>query len=336
MKQLEAKMSGAGFLELKLHYADPKTIDLVVGDAVSSEVISAGGYLWKINCYPRGYREEDRGQYVSMYLELISDSIAVKTICQVFLQGRGGEPSFSHEKKLVKVYSDSEDSNCWGWNQFLKRSVLESTYLSNGWVTFLCSIIVLGDETIIVPPSNIGSDLSLLLDRKVGTDVSFIVKGETIQAHRAILAARSQVFQAELFGSMADSKSASITLQDIEPATFKAMLGFMYTDELPEDDEFGDAFIEIMQHLLAAADRYAIDRLKFICARKLWDNISEDTFAQILVCAETYNCPVLKSRCFDYFATDNNLKNIIFTDGFLWLLQEFRPLAAELKARVGM
>ncbi|RLM61924.1 hypothetical protein C2845_PM14G18550 [Panicum miliaceum] len=311
MKQSEAKMSGAGFLDFRLHYSDPKMTDLIVRDAVTSEVISAGGYLWKIYCSPRGDLE-DRGQYVSMHLELINDSIAVKTTFQVFLQGRGGEPSFSHEKKLVKVYS--EDSNYWGWNRFLKRSVLESTYLSNGWATFLCSIVVLGADTITVPPSNIGKDLSLLLDRKVGTDVSFIVKGETIQAHRA----RSQVFQAELFGSTADSKSPSITLQDIEPTTFKAMIGFMYTDELPEDDEFGDAFIEIMQHLLAAADRYAIDRLKLTCARKLWDNISEDTFAPILVCAETYNCPVLKSRCFDYFATDNNLKNIIFTDGFLW------------------
>jgi speckle-type POZ protein len=288
-----------------------------------------------IHCYPRGDLEEDGGQYVSMYLELTSNyMVEIKVIFQVFFQGRGGAPSFSHEQKLVEVFS--EDSVIYGWNRFLKRSDLESNYLSNGWVTFLCSIIVLGDDTIAVPPSNIGRDLSLLHDCKVGTDVSVTVKGETIQAHRAILAARSQVFQAELYGSLADSASSSITLQDIEPTTFKAMLGFMYTDELPEDNEFGHDFIEMMQHLLAAADRYAMDRLKLVCARKLWDNISNDTFAHILVCAETHNCPELKRKCFDYFAIADNMKKIIFTDGFLLLLQKFEPLAAELKARIGM
>ncbi|CAO2207318.1 unnamed protein product [Urochloa humidicola] len=183
-----------------------------------------------------------------------------------------------------------------------------------------------------------GRDLSRLLDCNFTSDVSFIVKGKKFQAHRAILAARSQVFQAELFGSnsMADATSSSITLQEIEPATFRAMLGFIYTDEMPEDDELGDALIEKMKHLLAAADWYSMERLKLICARKLWDNISEDTFASILVCAETYNCPELKSKCFDFFAMDNNLKKIVFMDDFQWLVQNFRPLAAELKERVGM
>ncbi|CAO2207320.1 unnamed protein product [Urochloa humidicola] len=327
-------MAGAGFLEFKLHYSDPETNNLTVGDAVSSEFISAGGHLWMIHCYPHGNLVEDRGQYVSMYLELTSCPSNVKTIFHVFLQGRDGLPSFSHEQKLVDVYS--EDSISLGWNRFMKRSTLESMYFTNGWVTFLCSIIVLGADTIAVPPSNMGRDFSHLLDCKASTDISIIVKGEAIPAHRAILAARSQVFQAKLFGSMAGAASSSIMLQDIEPATFKAMLEFMYTDELPEDYKFGDALVETMKHLLAAADRYSMDRLKLICARKLWDNISEDTFASILVCAETYNCPELKSKCFEFFAMENNLKKIIFTDGFMLLVQKFQPLAAELKKRVGM
>ena len=65
----------------------------------------------------------------------------------------------------------------------------------------------MGNDTIPVPPSTMGCDLGLLLDCNVTSDVSFIVKGEKFHAHRAILAARSQVFKAELFGSMTDAKS---------------------------------------------------------------------------------------------------------------------------------
>ncbi|CAO2207319.1 unnamed protein product [Urochloa humidicola] len=91
-------MTSAGFLEFKLHYSDPERNDFAVGHAVSSKFISAGGHLWLIHCYPRGDQEEDRGQYVSMYLELTSYCKAVKAIFQVFLQGRDGAPCFSHEQ----------------------------------------------------------------------------------------------------------------------------------------------------------------------------------------------------------------------------------------------
>jgi len=93
----------------------------------------------------------------------------------------------------------------------------------------------------VPPPSNLASHLGHLLDCSLGTDVSFIVGSETFPAHRAVLAARSPVFSAELFGPMADATMPSITLQDIHPAAFKVMLRFMYTDALPPDDELGDS-----------------------------------------------------------------------------------------------
>ncbi|CAO2162697.1 unnamed protein product [Urochloa humidicola] len=330
--QPDAKMSGSGFLEFRLDYSETKNI--AIGDSVCSDDISAGGHLWRIRCYPRGGRD-DSGEYVAIYLELTSDSKNVKTIFQVFCQRRDGEPSFSNEVRSVKVYSN-EYRESWGWPHFVKRSLLESVYVTDGWVTFLCSIIVLGADTIAVPPSSIGYDLGYLLDSDAGTDVSFIVKGETIPAHRAILAARSPVFQAEFFGTMSDATSPSIKLQDIEPEVFKAMLVFLYTDELSEDEEFGETVTEMMQHLLAAADRYALDRLKLMCAQKLWNIISSDTFASTLACAETHNCPELKRKCIDFFAVEKNFKKIVFTAGFMWLVQKFPDLAAKLKERVGI
>ncbi|KAK3123905.1 hypothetical protein QOZ80_8AG0637790 [Eleusine coracana subsp. coracana] len=333
MKHHDTNMLGSGFLEFKLYYSE--TRNLAIGDALSSDYFSAGGHLWRIYCYPRGRSVTDNGEYLSIFLHLISHPKDIKTIFHVFCLGENAEPDFSNEKRSVHVFS-SEVSENFGWNQFMKRSILEANYVINGQLTLICGILVMGDNSIPMPSSEIRYDLVHLFNCKEGTDVSFTVKGETIQAHRVVIAARSPVFKVELFGSMADATSSSILLEDIEPATAKAMFWFMYTDELPEDDELGGSSIELMQHLLAASDRYALDRLKLLCARKLWDNISVDIFASTLACAETHNCPELKSKCYDFFAVENNFKKIVFTDGFMWLLLNYPSLAAKLKERVGI
>ncbi|KAL6661110.1 hypothetical protein ACP70R_000494 [Stipagrostis hirtigluma subsp. patula] len=73
-----------------------------------------------------------------------------------------------------------------------------------------------------------------------------------------------------------------------------------------------------------------------MCAQKLWEHVNEDTVASTLAFAETYNCPDLKNKCIGFFAVNQNLRKVIFTDGFLLLMQKFPSLAAELKERVGM
>ena len=200
----------------------------------------------------------------------------------------------------------------------------------------VCGVIVArDDDPVDVPPSDMGSHLGRLLDCADGSDVSFVVEGEMFPAHRAVLAARSPVFRAQLLGAMADAKMPSITMHDISAATFKAMLRFMYTDALPADDELGDCpLIEVFQDLLAMADRYALDRLKLICARKLWENMATDNVGSTLACAETYNCPELKRKCIAFVAKDENLKKIVLTDGFLQLVQKYPSILATTAKKI--
>lgn len=133
---------------------------------------------------------------------------------------------------------------------------------------------------------------------------------------------------------MAEATMSSIKRHDITPATFKCMLHFIYSDDLPGDDELGCSSVEMLQDLLAAADRYALDRLKLMCAQKLWEHLSIDTVATTLACAETYNCPELKNKCFNFFAVEKNFKKAVFTDGFATLLQKFPSITDELKSKV--
>jgi speckle-type POZ protein len=72
--------------------------------------------------------------------------------------------------------------------------------------------------------------LGELLQNQSGVDVTFVVSGESISAHKSILAARSPIFMAEFFGNMLERSSQCVDIQDMHPAVFKAMLHYIYTD----------------------------------------------------------------------------------------------------------
>jgi hypothetical protein len=72
------KMSSSGVLEFKLDYSATK--NLAIGEDVFSENFSAGGHVWRIICNPRGYRKEDNGEYLSIYLQLMGVSRNVRAV----------------------------------------------------------------------------------------------------------------------------------------------------------------------------------------------------------------------------------------------------------------
>jgi speckle-type POZ protein len=113
---------------------------------------------------------------------------------------------------------------------------------------------------VAVPPSDMHRQLEHLLLSGEGADVTLEVGGGTFRAHRSILAARSPVFKAELFGPMEEGTSACMRVKDIEQRVFKVLLHFIYTDSLPDIAE-GETMV-VAQHLLVAADRYSLERAK--------------------------------------------------------------------------
>lgn len=182
------------FTQFKLDFSENK---LAVGEFESSDDIPAGGHMWRLNCFPRGVNNKDNnGEDISIFLKLASSSKNVKAIFEAFMMCKDGAPSSSHERMLLHVYNSTD----WGWSQFVKRSDVESLYLTNGCATIMWGVIVMADDPLMaVPPSDIGAHLGLLLDSPDGSDISFLVDGERFPAHRAVLAARSPVFKAQLY-----------------------------------------------------------------------------------------------------------------------------------------
>jgi speckle-type POZ protein len=309
------------FCELKIDLS--KTQHLIDISPSSRE------YPWRIFCYPRGRDPADNGEYVSLCLALKTPRSINDVILDAFVMGKGG----AHARESGQVISTKN----WGhtravmWDRFVKRSDLEQLYGATGVATVVCGVMVFSNNPLAIPASNIVKHLGDMLDCTDGSDVSFSVGGKIFHAHRAVLAARSAVFKAELFGSMAEAQMPCITLHEIDPATFERMLRFIYTDALPTNLEFRDTPIDVFHHLLAAADRYAVDRLKLVCAKRILDSLSVDTVAIALDCALMYNCPELKDRCMDFFVAEANFKKAVLTEDFLRLGQKFPAIIAELR-----
>jgi speckle-type POZ protein len=137
-----------------------------------------------------------------------------------------------------------------------------SSYLKDDALTVECTITVLKEvevpapvKEVRVPSSNLLQHLISLLHSGTGADATFVVSGDSFPAHKNILAARSPVFMAEFFGEMKERSSGHIKVKEMEGATFKAMLHFIYTDMVPELDEQLETATVMAQHLLVAADR---------------------------------------------------------------------------------
>ncbi|XBI16473.1 hypothetical protein VPH35_058723 [Triticum aestivum] len=95
-----------------------------------------------------------------------------------------------------------------------------------------------------------------------------------------------------------------------------------------EGEEFAMA-----QHLLVAADKYRMERLKLICEDKLCKNIAAGTAASILALAEVHHCHELKGACFHFLSSPKNLTAAMAGDDFENLRSSFHSLVKELIAK---
>ncbi|CAL5081009.1 unnamed protein product [Urochloa decumbens] len=205
----------------------------------------------------------------------------------------------------------------------------------DGHFTALCTVAV--SRSWPPPPlpafPTLGRDISVVAPDLA--DVSFRVEGETFAAHRLVLAARSPVFKAALYGEMAESKASSVVeIEDMRAPTFRSMLDYMYHGSLPvaATAEMDDAAVKMeFQHLYVAADRYGLDTLKEMCEEVLCASVSVSTVLSNLVFAEERTCAKLKPRCLDFLAVGENFKEVAVTSEYFDMMMESPGLLAEVQ-----
>ncbi|XP_027115940.2 BTB/POZ and MATH domain-containing protein 2-like [Coffea arabica] len=319
-----------------------------IGKYVASDIFMVGGYAWAIYFYPDGKSVEDNATYVSLFIALASEGTDVRALFELTLMdqsGRARHKIHSHFGRALESgpYTLKYRGSMWGYKRFFKRTALEtSDYLKNDCLQVHCCVGVVRSQTegpkiysIPLPPSDIGQHFGQLLECGKGTDVNFEVNGEKFSAHKLVLAARSPVFRAQLFGPMKDHDTQCIRVEDMEAPVFKALLHFIYWDCLPNMEELTGlnskgATSLMAQHLLAAADRYGLDRLRLICEANLCEDVAINTVATTLALAEQHHCFQLKSVCLKFVAMPENLRAVMQTDGFEYLKESCPSVLTEL------
>ncbi|KAI4305807.1 hypothetical protein L6164_029150 [Bauhinia variegata] len=319
-----------------------------VGKHIASDTFVVGGYHWAIYFYPDGKNPEDNSVYVSAFIALASEGTDVRALFELTLVDQSGEGKHkvhSHFDRSLESgpYSLKYKGSMWGYKRFFRRSALEqSTYLKNDCLKINCTVGVVVSaidcprlHSIKVPESDIGAHFGMLLENKEGSDVTFNVAGETFPAHKLVFAARSPVFRCKFIDSLGEEKE-EVAVTDLEPKVFKAMLHYIYRDSLIEDVETipTTSSIEspvsesLTAKLLAAADNYGLDRLKFMCESRLCKDICVSSVANILTLADNCHATELKAVCLKFSA--ENLAAVMRSDGFASMKENYPWLQSEI------
>ncbi|PIN11410.1 hypothetical protein CDL12_15992 [Handroanthus impetiginosus] len=304
-----------------------------VHKAIESEKFMVVGHSWTIRFYPDGEGVDafNAGD-ASLYISLKSDS-TVWCFHEFYIVDQSGKGNHFCRKSGE---NNEQPFSCLvgscmmsGYLHFIDKACLES-YVKDDCIIISVKIRVFNSHIqmlplIKVPPSsNIGTDLGKLLEGKRGPpgDVFFKIAtdGESIGAHKSVLAARSPVFRSLLSNDHAHRPPHEIVIRDVESRVFKAMLWFMYTGTLPEEEgeREGDLSSEhsivdesLMGKMLAAANQYKLKRLKEICESCLMNRISKESVTYLLHLAYTYRATQLEAACVK-FQAQAEFGNIIY------------------------
>ncbi|KQJ84728.1 hypothetical protein BRADI_5g22466v3 [Brachypodium distachyon] len=281
----------------------PQIDGMGAGQFVSSGTFRVGGYDWSLRFYPDGVYA-DCGGHASCYACSPNLSIAARTsyLIQILEKDQGGrgeqeeeEEEQEEEEEPAVLSSACDDKSspeqlgcsptlqdaCWGmgYPKFVPKAELKSLSEKpggGGVFTVKCLITVANES----PPMELPGHLGRMLADGAGADVTFRVGRRRFRAHGFVLAARSRVFEAQLFGPMAEKDLGRVKVVGVEPAVFEAMLGYIYTDSLPPWPCEGS--LAAMQHLLVAADRYGLDALKLRCEEELCGKIDLESVTGML------------------------------------------------------
>lgn len=253
--------------------------------------------------------------------------------------------STKHYEQKSLPYKEHKDPDGWGWGKFISHENLdkpEKGYVKEDTVRLELDLTVYDQNsdhqitdvdvdpnrkmrTVEVPPSTLADDFGELFSNEDFADITFVVGGTArFKAHKAVLTVRSPVLAGQFKSGMADSQTEEIHVDpDISPEIFREVLRFVYTDRVEEKVLKTDP-----THLLAAADRYGLERLKCLCESKLWDMLDVENASWVLLAADRHSATRLKHYCLDWIS--KNAEKILDTESFRNLTSSDPQLVVEI------
>ncbi|KAM0847376.1 hypothetical protein ACQ4PT_055056 [Festuca glaucescens] len=316
---------------------------------IKSSAFQVGGYNWDLLCT---FHDTGHRHLKSVTLELLGTDIASDVIATASLRignPLGRWPPAVWLSDAVNTFTKKAYGRSWKLSLPDAFRGHEDRYVStDDRITILCTVEVFQEDAAAtaaeptkcfvspVPPPTIAGEfrkLLLLLETKCleTSDVTFIVEGTQIIAHRLVLAMRSPVFAAELLGHMREITTRHVTIHDMSAPTFRAMLRFIYTDEFPINRSYS-----MTRDLLVAADRYDLGRLRLMCENILVESINVMTvMSTLLLVRGRQSCHQLEDSCIKYIASDPDVYAAVrATDEYKELKETCSSFIIEVNERI--
>ncbi|KAM0865363.1 hypothetical protein ACQ4PT_043302 [Festuca glaucescens] len=321
--------------------------------SITSETFRVGGHDWAIQYYPNGDASIVDGQFMSMYINLVSsiesDVTASFSLC---LQDRASQVMVEKKKRsFTKTFLPPMNPKSLGYGQFMSKDALAASgCLKDDCLWIKCTVEITQlmaeddddhNSSITVPPSNLSADVRNILESGLKADLTVKIgeSSRSFNANTCVLRARSPVFREKLRESMSmieSKKRRSICIDDIDAKVFEVLLHYIYNDCLPGFmEEATEEATSMARDLLVAAHGYGIQRLRVMCESRLSQSLDVHTVSSTLDLAEQYQCQQLKESCLKYMAKDGQrLRAIRETKGFKQLIKNHPVIVGDILDKV--
>ena len=190
-------------------------------------------------------------------------------------------------------------------------------------------------ELNITHLGRLASGLVKMFDLQLYTDVKFLVSGQPIGAHRAILASQSDYFDCLLYGPMMEGRASDITLKETPLEAFRELLRFVYSGSVAAVNLTTTLDLHIL------ADRYGFPYLKEGIEAHLAGIISSENVLLFHSHAQASSAPLFQDKCevfMDLHAAEviasqvlqrlpkENLKKLIARDSFVVVSSKYKSV----------
>ncbi|XP_071736563.1 BTB/POZ domain-containing protein At1g55760-like isoform X2 [Rutidosis leptorrhynchoides] len=149
------------------------------------------------------------------------------------------------------------------------------------------------------------SSLGRMLTESIHTDIIINASDGSIGAHRAVLAARSPVFQGMFSHDLKEKEMSVINISDMSIEACQAFLNYVYGNIQEQN------FLTHRLDLLKAAEKYDVMDLKEACHESLLQDIDTNNVLERLQYASLYHLSKLKIGCMQYLVRFGKIFDIV-------------------------
>ena len=161
--------------------------------------------------------------------------------------------------------------------------------------------------------NNLIGNLKKLVNNSLFSDVTFILEGKELFAHRVILVSRCEHFRVMFTGGMLEAQQSRIEIKDWSYKAYCYLLEFLYSAGI---SNFTAAAAE---EVLGLADAYNLTDLKNLCQTALVHSVEVENVCDMLILAHRFSAPDLKKFCMNFI--QKNFQDVNSTQGFEHLEQ---------------